>query len=192
MSGLKKIPNEYRKAIDLIKSDLVESLFDRAKKLEDNLKDFKKYAHEQIEEYMKLLAEEYKVSYEGKGNISLTNYDNTIRISKSIHDFIVFDEKLQIAKSLIDKCIHKWSNGADPKIKVLVDHAFEVDKQGKVSTDRVLGLRRLHIEDEDWNRAMQAITDSLSVINSKSYIRIHKRADEYSEWVQVNLNLANA
>ena len=186
-----KIPNNLRKDVDALKDDTVVRIFIEAERISSDLKAFKSYAFEEINTYMEILGDKYNVKYTGKGNISLTNYDNTLKIIKAVHDFIEFDEKLQIAKSLIDKCIHKWSSGANENIKVLVGHAFEVDKKGKVSTDRVLGLRRLDIKDEDWTKAMEAITDSLSTISSKSYIRLYKRADEYSEWSALSLDISS-
>ncbi len=185
-----KIPKQFRKVIDEIKSEVVEEIFQDAGRVQQDLQSFKDKSYKAISDYMELLASEYNVTYEGKGNITLTNYDSTLMIRKEIHNFIKFDEKLQIAKSLIDKCINKWSGGADDKIKVLVYHAFEVDKQGKINTERVLGLRRLNIADTDWQRAMEVISESVSVTHSKSYIRLYKRADEYEAWEQVSLNMA--
>lgn len=185
-----KIPKQFRKVIDEIKSDLVEQIFKDAEKVQQDLQEFKSKSYQSIDDYMSLLASEYNVAYEGKGNITLSNYDSTLMVKKEIHDSIKFDEKLQIAKSLIDKCINKWSGGADDKIKVLVNHAFSVDKQGKISTDRVLGLRALSIADEDWKSAMEVISESIKITHSKAYIRLYKRVDEYSDWEQVSLNMA--
>ncbi len=55
-----------------------------------------------------------------------------------------------------------------------------MDKEGNLSTNRILGLRRVEINDERWLKAMDAISDSLQVINSKSYIRLYERNDNDS------------
>ena len=83
--------------------------------------------------------------------------------------------QLQAAKALIDQCVTRWAEGANDNIKVLINDAFQVDKAGKINTDRVLGLRRLDIKDEDWLQAMQAISDSIQVASTKPYIRFYKR-----------------
>ncbi|REM31517.1 DUF3164 family protein, partial [Mycobacterium tuberculosis] len=72
-----------------------------------------------------------------------------------------FDERLQAAKALIDECIQSWSKSSNVNLKVLVNDAFQVDQQGKISTGRVLGLRRHDIDDEKWQLAMKAIGDSM-------------------------------
>jgi molybdopterin-biosynthesis enzyme MoeA-like protein len=188
---MKNIPKNFRKVIDELKSETVEDIFKQAEELQKRMLQFKELSFSKVEDYMSLLANEYNVDFsDSKGNITLTNYDGTLKILKTIHSFIKFDEKLQIAKALIDKCITKWSDGSREELKTLVNFAFEVDKQGKVSTERILGLRRIGIEDEDWQNAMQAITDSLEVTRSKAYIRLYKRNNEYENWQQFSLDLA--
>jgi hypothetical protein len=64
-----------------------------------------------------------------------------------------------------------------------------VDKQGKVDTKRILGLRRLDITDDEWQRAMEAISDSVTVAVSKEYIRLYQRDDE-GNYHQLALDIA--
>lgn len=70
-----------------------------------------------------------------------------------------------------------------------MNDAFQVDQAGKISTGRVLGLRRAKIEDEKWQRAMAAIGDSIQVANTKPYIRFYER-DARGEYVAINLDMA--
>ena len=41
------------------------------------------------------------------------------------------------------------------------------------ASDRLLGLRRLSIEDADWQRAMKAIADALTVQSTRTYLRFY-------------------
>ena len=66
----------------------------------------------------------------------------------------------------------------------------QVDKEGKISTGRVLGLRRLNIHDEKWQQAMQAISDSIIVTDSKNYVRFYER-DENGKYQPISLDFAN-
>jgi hypothetical protein len=106
-----------------------------------------------------------------------------------MNDNITFDERLQIARELIGDCIKKWSDGSRNEIRILVQDAFQVDKTGKVSTARVLGLRRLDIHDPDWQKAMAAITESIQISGSKQYLRFYER-NEQGEHIQVPLDIA--
>ena len=109
---------------------------------------------------------------------------------RQIQDSIRFDERLQAAKILIDECIQSWSADSNDYLKVLVNDAFQVDKEGKISTGRVLGLRRHSIDDPKWKEAMEAIADSIRVVDSKSYVRFYER-DEDGKYQAISLDFAN-
>ena len=108
-----------------------------------------------------------------------------------MNENIIFDERLQIAKDLIDDCINDWSQDSRSEIRALIQDAFYVGKSGQINRNRILGLRRLDIQDERWQKAMQAISDSIQVSDSKSYVRIYQRdpkdADKYN---MINLDIS--
>jgi hypothetical protein len=56
----------------------------------------------------------------------------------------------------------------------------------------VLGLKRLNIRDEKWQRAMQAIADSVQVSGSKPYIRIYERIGDTDQFKPISLDVAGA
>jgi hypothetical protein len=126
----------------------------------------------------------------GKGNVTLTSFDGRFKVERAVAESLVFDERLQVAKEIIDKCVHRWAKGSNKNIQALVNHAFQVDKAGNVSTARVLSLRQIAIEDEDWERAMTAIADSMRATASKSYLRFYERNDATGEYVAISLNAA--
>lgn len=95
-----------------------------------------------------------------------------------------------MAKELIDHCIHEWTAGSSSEVQALVEHAFQTDKEGKISTARVLGLRSLNIKSEKWQNAMQAIMDSIQVTGSKSYLRFYERQGEDGPYRQIPLDVA--
>jgi hypothetical protein len=115
-------------------------------------------------------------AYRGKrGNVTLTTYDGRYKLCVAVNDTIQFNEKLQVAKTLIDNCIRRWADGSRSEIKLLVEDAFYVDKQGNINKNRILGMRRLAIEDAEWQEAMKAITDSIQITSTKTYIRFYER-----------------
>jgi hypothetical protein len=124
-----------------------------------------------------------------RGNVSLTTYDGRYKLHVAVDDTIAFNEKLQVAKTLVDNCIRRWADGSRSEIKLLVGDAFCVDKQGNINKNRILGLRRLAIEDAEWREAMQAITDSVQIASTKTYIRFYERLEDGS-YVQIPLDVA--
>lgn len=177
------------KPIDLARDSLVQEIVSRAKPLNESIAEFKTGVMGDIKAFVDLSAEEYGAKVGGKkGNLTLYSFDGRYKVQLSVADRIEFDERLQAAKVLIDKCINSWQ--MDDNARVLINEAFRVDKQGKISTGKVLGLRRLNIDTSDWKEAMRAISDSVQVVGSKSYIRIYERDDETEKYVAITLDVA--
>lgn len=185
------IPDSQVKAIDIERSDLVERLIERAKQEQLRLREFKELAFGDIAAFIQLSAEQYEVVLGGtKGNVTLYSFDGRYKIVRQCQDYIRFDERLQAAKALIDECIQSWSSDSNINLKTLVLDAFQVDKEGKISTGRVLGLRRHNIDDPKWLQAMKAISDSIIVTDSKDYIRFYER-DAENKYRAISLDFAN-
>ena len=135
--------------------------------------------------------EQYGVRSGGeKGNVTLVSFDGRYKMVRQMQDKLTFGEQLMAAKALIDECVHAWAEGANDNIKALVNHAFQTDKEGKINTSRVLGLRRLDIRDAKWQQAMQAIADSIQTASTKPYVRFYKRNDATGEYNAINLDVA--
>jgi hypothetical protein len=186
----RQVPVELVKEIDKLRDQTVRRIADEAMKMKVILGDFKKRIREDIYAVVGLSAEQYGKTWGGKkGNITLTTYDGKYRLVVAMDDTITFDERLQIARQIISECLDQWSSDSRPEIKMLVNDAFQVDKAGKISTARVLGLRRLEIHDPDWQKAMTAITESIQISGSKQYLRFYER-NEQGEYIQIPLDVA--
>ncbi len=184
------VPEDMVTEIDKVRDELVREVVSRAADVRAALRQFKRSALADIKAFIELSAEKYGVAMGGKkGNITLTTYDGEYKILIAVNDNIYFDERLQVAKALIDECIREWSTGARSEIKALVEDAFYVDKQGKINTQRILGLRRLAIEHGKWRKAMEAIGESIQVAGTKEYLRIYKRGEE-GDYQQLSLDVA--
>lgn len=188
------VPLAQIKQIDLMRDEVIRELMARAAVLNRQLALFRAEAHDSLQAFAELSAEKYGAKLGGKkGNLTLVSFDGRYKIQRAISDQLVFDERLQAAKVLIDECINGWANGAAPELRALINDAFQVDKSGLIDTARVLSLRRIDIKDERWLAAMEAIGDSLKVASSRSYIRFYERSsDTLGTYVGLNLDLANA
>lgn len=185
-------PEEIVKDVDKLRDRTVKELVERAKEASRDLSTFKADAMGEVEAFIRLSGEQYGARIGGrKGNVTLMSYDGRYKVQRAVSEHIVFDERIQAAKALIDACILEWGANARPEIMTLVNDAFQVDREGKISTGRILGLRRLDIRDGKWVKAMQAIADSVQVSGSKSYIRVYERG-ENGAYVPIPLDVAAA
>ena len=184
------IPLENIKETDLLRDELVMEIVAKAQAVRDNIAKFKQSAMDDIAAFAQLSAEKYGAKLGGaKGNIRLMSFDGAYRIALAMQDTLTFDERLAAAKALIDECINEWTAGSRPELKALINDAFQVDKEGNISTTRVLGLRRLSIDDEKWHRAMDALSDSVQVQTSKPFVRVYRREDN-GEYSLMSLDIA--
>lgn len=187
------VPLAKIKDIDKDRSRTVIELCEQAKLESARLLGFKVTSMQAVNDFVARSLAEYEVKHGGnKGNVTLVSFDGRYKVIRQMQPTIVFDERLQAAKALIDECIQSWSKGSNANIKVLVNDAFQVDSAGKISTGRVLGLRRLDIKDEKWLLAMQAIGDSMRVASTKPYIRFYERDEATGDYVSINLDVAAA
>ena len=185
------VPETLIKPIDRTRDELVLELAKSATEVSKALGDFKTRCFADIAAFVSLSGEQYGVKFGGKkGNTTLYSFDGEYKVQVAIAENMVFDERLVAAKHLIDECIIDWSQSARPEIKVLVQDAFQTDKEGNINTGRVLALRRLDITDEKWQRAMTAIGESLQVVGSKSYVRFYKRIGESDKYAAIPLDVA--
>lgn len=185
------VPLSLIQPIDRIRDELVQTLANKAKQTSQDLAAFKAYVFAEIYSFVSLSSEQYGVSVGGKkGNLTLYSFDGAYKVQIAIGDRMVFDERLQAAKQLVDECITEWAQGSRDEIKMLVQDAFQTDKEGKINTGRVLALRRLDIKDDKWQMAMKAIGESLQVVGSKEYVRFYERIGNTDQYKPISLDVA--
>lgn len=185
------VPTDKVREQDKLRDATVRSLVADAIEVHARLKAFKTNALADIADLVKISGEKYKVLLGGKkGNVNLVSYDGKYKVVRSMADRIVFTEEIEAAKSLINSCIDRWSQGANNNIRVLVDRAFSKDKTGQLKTTSVLELMRLEIADDEWKRAMKAIKDSIQTTGSAIYVRVYERVGDSDQYKAIPLDLA--
>lgn len=186
------VPEAEVKDLDKLRDDTVQAIIRHARGVQTQLQAFKTQTFADIESFMQLSAEQYNVKWGGeKGNVSLISFDGKYKVLLAVSDRLAFDERLHIAKQLIDECIHTWTNGSSSNIQALIEHAFQTDKQGKINTARVFSLMNLKMDgDEKWALAMEALRDSIQTVSSCKYIRVYERVGKSDQYEQISLDLS--
>lgn len=185
------VPVDQIQPIDLARDELVVEKARKIKAMQEELKRLKAEIMGDVEAFISMSAEQYGVLIGGqKGNVTLISFDGRFKLRRQISENLSFDERLQAAKALIDECIKDWTQGSRTELQALVNDAFQVDKEGRINTGRILGLRRLKIEDDRWLRAMNAISDSLQVTGTTAYVRLYERQGMTDRYVSVPLDMA--
>lgn len=192
-AGGRLVPLDLVKPEHKLEDQAVRKIVSYALDLNARISRFRGHTFDDISTFVDLLSERYGGKRGGqKGNLTITTYDGTQKVTIQVQDQLSFGPELQIAKDKVDACITAWSAGASDEIRALVEHAFQVDKEGKINRAALFALRRLEINDEHWREAMAALGDAIRVIGSREYVRIYRRADARSPWQPVTIDLAQA
>lgn len=178
------------KPIDKLRDQTVRDLYAKAEALHKAMHDFKVVAFGDVNSFVEVSVGQYGAKVGGnKGNLSLTTFDGSLKIVVQIQESLQFGEQLVAAKALIDECVAEWTEGSPAEIKTLINAAFQTNKAGEISTSKILGLKRLDIQHDKWQMAMQAISDSINIASSKPYIRFYFR-DDNGQYIALPLDMA--
>jgi hypothetical protein len=161
--------------------------------LQQQMRQFKEQLFRDFEALLDLIAEKYQVKKGKKngqkGNVTLFAFNGQYKLNFAIADNITFGPELQAAKQLISDCLAVWTENSGTELKTIVNAAFAVDAQGQVNVGRILSLRRYSIDNDQWRRAMTAISDAILVVGSKEYVRLYER-NEIGAYLPIPLDIA--
>jgi hypothetical protein len=192
-AGGRLVPVGLVKPEHMLEDDTVRKIVGYALDLNARIGRFRGHTFDDINSFVDLLAEKYGGKRGGKkGNVTLTSYDGTQKVTIQVQDQLSFGPELSAAKELVDACITAWSVDAGDEIRALVEHAFQVDKEGRINRAALFQLRRLDIANEQWKAAMVALGEAIRVIGSREYVRIYRRDDARSSWQPITIDLAQA
>ena len=187
------VPIDLIKPVDRLMDELVRKMIAFATDLSAQIARFRGHCFDDVGSFQALIAQEYGAEVGGKkGNTTLTSFDGTQKVQIQVADLLEFGPELQAAKRLVDACLTEWSQGSNDELRAIVNRAFSVDKEGKINRAELFTLLRVAIEDARWQRAMEAIRDSIRIIGSKTYIRFYRRPDPTGTWQAVTIDLAAA
>lgn len=183
---IESIPDE-----DIARDKFVSDLITQAEALQQVIIEAKMKLTQQIDNYLAERATAKKVK-DWKGNAIITDFSGTARVVRKIGKFIVFDEKLQLAKRIIDECVIQWSGTSDANLVAMVNMAFDVNNAGAVDRDAILGLKKLKVNGPTrarWNEAMELIFESQMTQATKPYDYFQQR-DADGVWQNIVLDYA--
>ncbi|SOE00625.1 DUF3164 family protein [Caenispirillum bisanense] len=189
------VPESMVKDHERLEDQTVRTIIGFAQDLAAQIGRFKGHTFEDVATHLDLVADKYghrPRGLDGKGNVTLSTYDGTMRVQVRINDQLDFGPGLQVAKDMIDDCLRTWSVDARPELQALVTEAFRTDKTGTVSREAVFRLLRVEIQDPLWQRAMEALRESIRVVGSKTYIRLQHRPSGAQGWATIAIDLASA
>ncbi len=185
-----RVPPKYVPKHEKDRERVVNKLFRAAEIEHQRLLKLKEMLESELMDYVERRRTQYNIPPNQEGNYSLSSFAGDRRVDLKVGKFIEFDDRLQYAKSKIDNCLERWSDGADGRLRTVVFDAFKVDRKGRLDVKRILGLRKLEIKDREWQEAMELIGKAVTVVATKRYFSFRYRASPNDEWQSLRLDLS--
>lgn len=188
----RKVPDSNVSDMDRLIEGTITDIKHHGVELMNRIARFRGHSFDDVNALVALLAEKYNAKRGGaKGNVSFLSYDGSVKVEIRVQDRVTYGAELQIAKDLLGEYIEEVSEGVPDVVHSLLNHAFDVDQEGKVNREKLYSLRRLEVDHPKWATAMQAIADSMRVVGSVEYFQLSIR-DEHGKFKALPINLANA
>lgn len=175
------IPLANVKVVDKLIDEVVRKIVGYALPLSAQVARFREHTFDDVDGLVALIAQEHGATVGGaKGNLTLPSYNGLMQVKLQSADLITFGPELQAAKALMDDYLRGLMDDSSEasragELRIIVNSAFETDKEGKINRGNLLRLRRYNIENDEWKKAIAAIDASIRVIGSKRYVRSYHR-----------------
>lgn len=180
--------NANRKRYETLKEDTINSLCASAQGLEDIVTKFKIQAFGELCSLYELLQEYSKRHNDGKGNFTLENAGQTLKVEFSKQQLGYFDERANQAEKHIIDFVNKQFAG-DAKTKRLITSLLE-RKKGKLDIKLVQKLYAMENEydDPNWKEGIKLLKESWTPSDTKDYIRFWRKDDGVYKIINLNFS----
>lgn len=177
----------------LLAHDTAHELVDDALAIQDIVREAKLASYVKVDAYVDLVLESYGARLGGaRGGITIESVDGTRRVQVSQADYQTVTAAIEAARVLMNEILDDLVGDASDDLRAIVGNAFARNSRtGKISTERVLGLRQLSLSHPKWPLAKEAIADAVQKCGSRRYIRFYQRETGRDAWEQVDLNFSS-
>lgn len=175
--------NRDKKVFDIITT---------AKTLFRELEEFKTFCHLEMDAQAVKLAEYGKLRSNSKGGFSVTNSDDTMRVTRRRDTEPVWDERSTKAVELIKEFLGDAIKKRDVKMYEILMSFLERNANGDLEYNRVMDLYKHEdkFDDPRWKEGLRLIKESFSN-HLKGYGYEFKIKNEAGKWDNILLNFSS-
>ena len=174
------------------RDQMVEKVLITASALHRELGEFKTYCHIEMDKQAVKLSEYGKVRSNSKGGFSVTNSDDTMRITRRRDTEPVWDERSGKAVELIKEFLGDAIKKRDTKMHDILMSFLERNANGDLEYGRVMDLYKHEdkFDDPRWKEGLKLIKESFSN-HLKGYGYEFKMKGADGKWQNLYLNFSS-
>jgi hypothetical protein len=186
------IPYNRLTKLELMREREIGRLLKDAMFINKKLKEFKDSVRIATEAIVDQFMAEKGIETIGKGNVTLFNFDRSVKVEVSISDRIEFDDlTMKACKEKFDSFLADNVEERQEFIKEMVNDAFSTSR-GKLDSKKVMGLLKYEskVKDAKFQEAMNLLKESIRRPDSRVYYRVWLK-DESGEYQNIDLNFSS-
>jgi hypothetical protein len=191
-SEAKKLEKE-KEAYEKNRDTVVTNIFTTANVLFKELGEFKQYCHIEMDNQAKKLAEYGKIRGNSKGGFTVSNSDDTMRITRRRDTEPSWDERATKAVELIKDFLGDTIKKKDVDLYEILMGFLEKNQKGELEYSSVMDLYKYEskYDDERWKEGLRLIKQSFSN-HLKGFGYEFKYKDiETGKWQNIILNFSS-
>lgn len=144
----------------------------------------------EITEFFRISAAEHGTKGLGdEDGATMTTINGLMKIKLVKAKSAIANEKLMIAKGLLEDMVEKRGSNLEPFFKTLALSAFETTATGQMRIDKVVELKSLRCEYPEWIEIKNALEQAIEFVFKKRYVVFYIRQSIKDDWQQLSLKL---
>ena len=186
------IPYNRLTKYELMRERELGKIIKDAEVINKKLAEFKNHVRQACDDIVTIYMEESGVESIGKGNVTLFNFDRSVKVELSINDRIEFDDlTMKACKQKLDEFLNANVDEKQAFVKEMVNEAFSTSR-GKLDAKKVMSLLKYEnkIKDVLFLQALKLLKESIRRPDSKAYYRVWQK-DDAGEYKNIELNFSS-
>ncbi|MDZ4210433.1 MAG: DUF3164 family protein [Methylotenera sp.] len=186
------IPFARLTKLEVMRESEISKILKDAIFINKKLREFKDAVRDASERIVQEFMEQKNLESIGKGNVTLYNFDRSVKVEVSISDRIEFDDlTMKACKEKFDSFLADNVEERQQFIKEMVNDAFSTSR-GKLDSKKVMGLLKYEskVKDAKFQEAMTLLKESIRRPDSRTYYRVWLK-DGSGEYQNIDLNFSS-
>ena len=187
-----QIPFKRLTKLEIMKEAELAKLTKQATRINALLKAYKLQVAATCEKIVVEFLESKGLDSLKKGNVTLFNFDRSIKLELHVADRIEFDDlTMKACKDKFDVFLEANIDGKQDFVKEMVNDAFSTSR-GQLDAKKVMSLLKYEtrIKDETFQQAISLLKESIRRPDSKAYYRVWEK-NSTGEYKNIDLNFSS-
>jgi hypothetical protein len=184
------VPLRKIKKTDKSATRLLNRHYKVLKKLSERLQKRRRLLEKDIEKHFEVIRDETGVDASLKGNKTIIDYDQDLKLIVKTPNRIFFDESAIAGVELLEKVFERWSKGAqnEEDLKMMMQDVLDIKTKRTINRSTLYKLYRMDSEDKEFKKAIHILRNAEREEKGKTYLTLMEKPADDRDWKVVPLD----